>query len=107
MSGGLLQVMGSSTFARRQISGRLAKVERACALTLRIIEIPLTACPLHSKFSDKMASASTKTTLLDLLVKLQREDQSRTERTLVTRALRMVRSGRVVLCGIFADSRLK
>ena len=54
-----------------------------------------------------MPTGSTKTTLLDLLMKLQQEDPGRSETALVTRALRLVRSGRVKLAGIFADRRFK
>ena len=54
-----------------------------------------------------MPTNSTKTTLLDLVMKLQQEDQTRTETDLVSRALRLVRSGRVKLVGIFADRRFK
>jgi len=67
----------------------------------------LTAWPLQPNFSNEMGtSGKTTTTLLDLLIKLQREEPPRSERALVARAMRLVRSGRVVLCGIFADSRL-
>ena len=52
-----------------------------------------------------MPATGAKTTLLDLLMKLQREDQTRSERALVARAIRLVRSGRVVLSGIFAETR--
>jgi len=47
----------------------------------------------------------TKTTLLDLLVKLQREERPRTERALVSKTLKALRSGRYALCGIFAGTR--
>jgi hypothetical protein len=56
-------------------------------------------------FSYDMASSTTKTTLLDLLMKLQQEDQNRSERALVARAIRLVRSGRVTLSGIFSGVR--
>ena len=52
-----------------------------------------------------MPTSATKTTLLDLLMKLQQEDPTRSERALVARALRLVRSGRVTLSGIFANVR--
>jgi hypothetical protein len=60
---------------------------------------------LHINVWNKMPATGAKTTLLDLLMKLQREDQTRSERALVARAIRLVRSGRVVLAGIFAETR--
>jgi hypothetical protein len=68
-------------------------------------EKSLTACGLQTTFLDEMGNTTNKTTLLDLLVKLQREDQTRSERALIAHALRLVRSGRVTLSGIFAGVR--
>jgi hypothetical protein len=55
-----------------------------------------------------MASQAAKTTLLDLLMKLQQQqrDPIRSEQALVARARRLVRSGKIVLSGIFANSRM-
>ena len=50
--------------------------------------------------------APRKTTLLDLLLKLQSE-RPVNERVLVQRAVRMLRNGRVVLCGTYAGTRMK
>jgi len=53
-----------------------------------------------------MAQVAQKTTLLDLLIRLQAEKPCR-ERVLVARAVRAVRSGRVVLCGILSGVSFK
>jgi len=52
-----------------------------------------------------MTQAASKSTLLDLLVKLQRDEGPRSERALVARVVKLVRSGRVVLSGTFRGTR--
>lgn len=50
--------------------------------------------------------APRKTTLLDLLVKLQSE-RPMNERVLVQRVVRLLSNGRVVLCGTYSGARIK
>ena len=52
-----------------------------------------------------MNDAAPKSTLLDLLMKLQHEEGLRSERALVRRVVKLVRSGRVVLSGTFRGVR--
>ena len=52
-----------------------------------------------------MARKTAKTTLLDLLMKLQNEDPLLSEKALIGKALRTLRSKRVSLCGNYAGTR--
>jgi len=52
-----------------------------------------------------VARPARKSTLLDLLAKLQQQDSRASERELVLRVIKQVRSGRVVLSGTFRGAR--
>jgi hypothetical protein len=52
-----------------------------------------------------MPQSPEKSTLLDLLMRLQQQDNPPSERALVARVVKLVRSGRVALSGTFRGTR--